>query len=172
MGSQLDLFGAPVLPPGHGHQGGRVSTGSLPGRPTADRLSEVSPDVRLAGEPTVARCPHHGPEYVCEREGLGTDYSGFVHRSECKGRIPLRRCKRCNSWTTPGQWNHADWFHCLRCVPLGQLSELGRLSSPSKNSHDQLDCSHSVATVRVTEADTRRGRLEMTSTPARAGSTP
>lgn len=121
MGSQLSLFDAPALPPGHGHQGGRVSAGSLPGRPKADRLSEVSPDARLAGEPIVA-CPHHGPEHVCEREGLDTDHSGFVHRSLCRGRIPLRWCAQCGKPTTPGRWNHADWSRCIDCAPLGVVS--------------------------------------------------
>jgi hypothetical protein len=83
----------------------------------------------LFGAPAPARapsCPHHGPEYVCEFEGLDTDHSGFVHRSLCSGRIALRQCARCKHWKTPGTWNHADWYHCLDCVPLGQLSDMGR----------------------------------------------
>ncbi len=86
-----------------------------------------------------ARCTLHGPGNVCEAcpERFATDHTGFVHRDDCRGRIPLRKCHRCGELTTPGNWNHADWFHCLRCVPLGQLSELGRLSSPSK----KISCS-------------------------------
>lgn len=80
--------------------------------------------------PAPSPCEHHGPEHVCEFDGLDTDASGFVHRQECRGRIALRLCERCLNWTTPGRWNHADWFHCLDCVPLGRMSDKGARSSP------------------------------------------
>ncbi len=63
----------------------------------------------------------HGPSFICPAcaESGDTDGCGFLHRQVCKGRIPLRACRGCGALKTHGGWNHADYFHCLECVPLG-----------------------------------------------------
>ncbi len=63
----------------------------------------------------------HDPAYICPAcaDCGDTDGCGFLHRQVCKGRIPLRACRGCGKLKTHGTWNHADWFHCLECVPLG-----------------------------------------------------
>jgi hypothetical protein len=76
----------------------------------------------LFGAPAAPACPHHDAHHVCEFEGLDTDGSGFVHRAECKGRIPLRMCHGCGEMVSPGRWNHRDFWQCLKCVPLGTVS--------------------------------------------------
>lgn len=82
----------------------------------------------LFDAPPAAGCEHHGPGNVCEfcPERFDADHSGFVHMSVCKGRHPLRMCARCLNMVTPGRWNHADWWHCIDCQPLGTMSEKGR----------------------------------------------
>ena len=118
MGDQLSLFGSPVVSETRRGRG----AGSKPrtsGPPSDDPGWSTAP-------PALAQCPHHGPEHVCEFEGLDTDHSGFVHRSLCKGRIPLRMCHMCGELVSPGRWNHADWNHCLTCQPLGTLSDESR----------------------------------------------
>jgi hypothetical protein len=73
----------------------------------------------------------HGPQYICPACGSGgTDACGFLHRQVCGGRIPLRACRGCGKLATHGAWNHADYWHCLACVPLGFMSERGAASSP------------------------------------------
>lgn len=77
----------------------------------------------LFAAPPAPACPHHGPEYVCELEGLETSGTGFVHPSLCKGRIPLRMCHQCGELKSPGHCNHKDYWCCLACVPLGTVSD-------------------------------------------------
>lgn len=75
----------------------------------------------LFGAEPAPVCDNHGPGFVCEEcpDGYHTGWTGFVHPLECKGRLPLRRCNDCKQLVTPGAWNHADWFRCLQCAPLG-----------------------------------------------------
>jgi hypothetical protein len=63
----------------------------------------------------------HDPAYICPACAAcgDTDSCGFLHRQVCQGRIPLRACRGCGKLKTHGTWNHADYFHCLECVPLG-----------------------------------------------------
>lgn len=63
----------------------------------------------------------HTRAFICPAcaDSGDTDGCGFLHRQVCKGRIPLRACRGCGKLRTHGTWNHADWFHCLECVPLG-----------------------------------------------------
>jgi hypothetical protein len=70
---------------------------------------------RVEGEP----CPHHDAAHVCEDcpEQYVTEGRGFVHRSELKGRTPLRQCEVCMGWKTPAQWSLGYWFRCAECGP-------------------------------------------------------
>lgn len=76
-------------------------------------LAAVEPEPCFTGHAAAFICP------ACAECG-DTDGCGFLHRQVCGGRIPLRACKGCGKLKTHGTWNHADWFHCLECVPLGQ----------------------------------------------------
>lgn len=71
--------------------------------------------------PPAPVCPHHDAHHICaECSPTGdTDHTGFCHRGDCKGRLPLRRCKGCGKLKTPGHWNHASYWWCSACVPLG-----------------------------------------------------
>jgi hypothetical protein len=117
VGEQLDMFGAPPPPP----------------KPRAAKAeTEDQRSARAVREELPPVCHEHGPSNVCDGcPGYGTDASGFVHRSECHGRIPLRKCRRCKRLTTPGSWNHADWYHCISCQPLGTMSDMGSARSPT-----------------------------------------
>lgn len=85
----------------------------------------------LFGAPPAAKgpeqCVHHGPREICtlcpERPGTGA--SGFPHAQDARGRTPLRQCHHCRRFVTMGNWNLADWYHCLACVPLGEMSSHG-----------------------------------------------
>ncbi len=70
----------------------------------------------------------HSAAYICPAcaESGDTDGCGFLHRQVCKGRIPLRACRGCGKLATHGGWNHADYFHCLACVPLGSKKDQRR----------------------------------------------
>jgi hypothetical protein len=78
--------------------------------------------------PPAEVCAHHGPEFVCSMcpAGYATDSTGFVHTSLLKGRVALRVCQRCVKLRSAGRWNHADWWHCADCQPLGTISEESR----------------------------------------------
>lgn len=62
-------------------------------------------------------CPWHGPENVCNRcpERFDTDGLGFPHPQECKGRVPLKECKRCAKLVAREDWIVATWC-CRTCV--------------------------------------------------------
>jgi hypothetical protein len=68
---------------------------------------------------------HHGPEFVCSLcpEPLATDATGFVHPSLLRRRVALRVCVACCKLRSAGRWNHADWWRCTDCQPLGTISD-------------------------------------------------
>jgi hypothetical protein len=74
--------------------------------------------------PPAEVCPHHGPEFMCSvcPGKLATDSTGFVHPSLLRGRLAMRVCNGCGRLRTVGQWNLADWWSCLECVPRGAIS--------------------------------------------------
>jgi hypothetical protein len=129
VADQLDLFGAP--PPKPSRRNRQAEDGEAVAYCERVRRDELARAREALRAPPP--CPHHGPEHVCEREGLDTDHSGFVHRSLCKGRIPLRWCAQCGKPTTPGRWNHADWSRCIECAPLGTVSGRQLLMEQSRS---------------------------------------
>ena len=112
IGEQLGLFGALPRAPAKPKQAAQPES--------EDACSARVVRAELAAVP----CSHHGPGYVCEfcPAAYHTDGLGFVHPSECAGRLALRRCARCLEMRTAGRWNHATSFAtlgvCLDCVPL------------------------------------------------------
>lgn len=65
-------------------------------------------------------CPRHGPENVCNLcpDRFDTDGYGFPHRAVCKGRVPLKACKRCNMLVLKENWHLTEWC-CKTCAGLG-----------------------------------------------------
>lgn len=86
----------------------------------------------FAAPPAPLSCPLHDDHHVCGScpQLYDEDHSGFVHRLDCAGRIPLRPCQHCGELRSPGRWNHRDWYHCVECVPLGWMSDMGAARSP------------------------------------------
>ncbi len=63
-------------------------------------------------------CPHHGPENVCNDcpGKLSTDGRGFVHPRDASGRVPVRRCKHCETYKTLESWSLTDYLACRDCA--------------------------------------------------------
>jgi hypothetical protein len=77
----------------------------------------ASPQLSLVFEETPALCPHHDAAHVCNLcpERFGTDGWGFVHRTQLKGRTPLRRCRCCGKFKPRPEWGAVDFFLCRTC---------------------------------------------------------
>lgn len=77
-------------------------------------MTERGPQLSLGLAP---RCPNHDDDSVCNEcpEALGTDANGFPHRTDAKGRRPLRRCPTCKGFVGKGDWNVKHWM-CNGCT--------------------------------------------------------
>ena len=86
----------------------------------------------LAEEPCLLG---HSSAYICPAcaECGDTDGCGFLHRQVCGGRIPLRACRGCGKLRTHGGWNHASYFYCVDCRPLGSCDSSAHTGALKKD---------------------------------------